>query len=677
MSLKNHTKWNLSLLQTISVLFITITIFVALLSVTSVKSVSRIEGEFSFLSKNALPLALRNADLTQTVLQLVKQLNYGSQVASEQQLKSIQTSVDDLQQRIDAQSQQVFEISDAHQGTVTDEQQQALKTRIQQLFNITDSILSAQSRLLDMQTTIDEQVQSFRYGISSIGPEMTRISSFLSNEDPQSIDAANRFSAGATSMESTFLMMLMQTDIIKAEQQYKELKTRLSGIELAYDDYAQLHTDINDFASLTAPYEMVMSGFSENGVLKQIMTKLTLVQQQKSELEQAVKLANQTIETLSEISSTANQMIVTSQNVVENTMLTIRSVLMISGGVLVVLIVAAWLLLRRWINRGLVTIRDYLQSLVGNDFTYQPHYAGPKELRLITQQLGELGRSIADSLRIVTTHSNHLYQSAEVSHQAAERSNLALDNQNQSLANMVSTVTELEASIREISSVTNDCHHVAQQAVSHTQSGAQAVQDSHQRMRDLELSMNSNEHAMTELDERVKQIGGMVDMISGIAENTNLLALNAAIEAARAGEQGRGFAVVADEVRKLAQDTSQQTNSIRTRMNELIASAHRSRSSVQSSREEMRYVQQSSESMQQSFDQIRSSVDQIRARVEQITVATEQQERATADVSGSITHISEQSDNTKMQLDAMVESAQQVASSAGHQQSMLNKYRLG
>ena len=57
-------------------------------------------------------------------------------------------------------------------------------------------------------------------------------------------------------------------------------------------------------------------------------------------------------------------------------------------------------------------------------------------------------------------------------------------------------------------------------------------------------------------------------------------------------------------------------------------------------------------------------------------VATEQQARATVDVTHSITRVSEQGENTKLQLESMIESSEQVGEIAGHQQAMLHKYQF-
>ncbi|WP_217275043.1 methyl-accepting chemotaxis protein [Vibrio coralliilyticus] len=673
---KQKTSFSLSLIQTISAVFLTITILVIGLSVTSIKGIERVGAQFETLSDQALPLAMTNAKLTQAILEQVKQLGYGSQVSDIEGLNRIKEQTVNSSDETSTLVEQVFAISSEFNQAISQQQELELRENIEALSDLTNRILSAQKSLLTMQGSIDSQVTEFRYGLSSIGPEMNRISSFLAVDNPESSDAANRFIASASSMESTFLVLMMQTDQDKAMQEYKEMRNRIAGINLAFDDFSEWHPEVKEFASLIAPYDMVQDGFSESGVLKQILKKLELAQNQSAQLSQAAVLANDTIQLLNNISQTAEALIDDSKRVVSNTIYSINTILIISSLVLVAIIVVSWASLRTWINRGLKNITGNLNRLTEHDFTNTVTLLGPFEMKEVARKLNQVIESTRGSISMVTRNCETLYQTAEISHDAAEQSNLSLARQNESLTSMVETVTQLEASIKEIATVTNESYSESQQAAEYSGNGVKVIELNQVRLQSLEDTLNMNEHSMIELDNRVKQIREMVDMISGIAENTNLLALNAAIEAARAGEQGRGFAVVADEVRKLASDTSQQTSNIRDRMSELVAAAEESRSAVSASREEMTFALESSEQVKSTFENIEKAVNQIRLRVEQITVATEEQERATADVSHSIAHVSEQGEQTKLQLESMVENSEQVAEIAGHQQAMLHKYDL-
>ncbi len=72
------------------------------------------------------------------------------------------------------------------------------------------------------------------------------------------------------------------------------------------------------------------------------------------------------------------------------------------------------------------------------------------------------------------------------------------------------------------------------------------------------------------------EITEMVEDIQKIAKRTKLLALNAAIEAARAGEAGKGFAVVADEIQKLAKQTSEVSERISSKVEQMMAEVKKS-----------------------------------------------------------------------------------------------------
>ncbi|HFG2161375.1 TPA: methyl-accepting chemotaxis protein [Vibrio cholerae] len=667
---------NLSLTQTLGAVFLCITILMISLSVTSLRGIERVGAQFNQLSEQALPFALNNAALTQNFLEQVKYLGYGTRSQSEQELNQVLNEW----QKLDAQAgdeitrlQQNVQLLSSAEAVQQAEQLQREILHFQQL---AQSILKLQQLQLSKTAQISEQAKQFRYGLSSIGPEMGRIASFLAVDNPEAMDAANRFTASASAMESAFLLLFIEEEMSAAQKYRQELKNRVAGLELAFDDFKEWYPEIKDYASLTAPYEMVLAGFQAQAVIEQIINKLEDAQQQNKDFASAAEVAQQLVTQLNQWSTLAQQHIVQGKQEVTSTISAVTLTQQISGTLLVLAILAVWFGLRRWIGRALNNITRHLAQLTQHKLNHRLDLVGPQDFQNVAAQLNQVIVSTHESLALVTRNCETLYQTAELSHGCAEQSNQSLAAQNQALLTMAATINQLDASIREIAGVSHDSYTDSVEAAEHSAQGVRVIGQNQQRLQALETTLAVNDVAMSELNQRVSSIREMVDMISGIADSTNLLALNAAIEAARAGEQGRGFAVVADEVRKLASDTSKQTSNIRDMMNELVNAASKSRQAVDESRKEMVTALQSSEEVKSTFMQIERAVAHIRTRVEQITQATEEQKRATADVNKAVAQISEQGQETKRQLDAMLESAEQVAEIAGHQQAMLHKYEL-
>lgn len=673
---RNPSTRSVSLIQSLSVIFTLVIGFFVALSLLSANGLNQVKTQFDTLSERAMPLAMNNAALTQDVLEQLKLLNYGTQLSSSIELEATRERINMLSQRSDIRVQSLFDIAEQQGGVLTENQRAELANKIADLQSLTQAILATQSQTIAMQNQIDKQVTGFHYGLSSIGPEMNRISLSLAGDNPMVSDAASRFIANASSMESTFLTLMMQTELERAQSEYREMRNRIAGISLAFDDFASWHPEIKEFASMTTSYDMVLKGFEGDGVLRMILDRLELMETQGDDLIHAAVVADETTILLANISETAEQLIDAGQEVVNSTIE--RNIIMLISATfgLVVIVISLFFGLRRWINRSLKSITSQLSKLTQHDLRGQALVDGPTEIRDIASKLNQVVDSTHTSIETVTRNCETLYQTAEISHGAAEETRNSLSAQSSALESMVTTVTELEASIREIATMTTESFTNSQQAEEFATVGLAAMEDNRGRLHQLEETLSRNERSMSQLDEKVGQISEMVDLISGIADNTNLLALNAAIEAARAGDMGRGFAVVADEVRKLASDTTAQTSNIRQMMAELTAAAQSSRQSVSESREEMTFALESSERVKSSFEDIETSISQIRLRVEHVSAATEEQQRATADVSRSIVHVNDQSDNSNLQLASMVESAEQVAEIAGHQQAMLHKYEL-
>jgi methyl-accepting chemotaxis protein len=123
-----------------------------------------------------------------------------------------------------------------------------------------------------------------------------------------------------------------------------------------------------------------------------------------------------------------------------------------------------------------------------------------------------------------------------------------------------------------------------------------------------------------ELAAVANEISEVTNLINRIAGQTNLLALNATIEAARAGDAGRGFAVVAQEVKALAGQTANATRNIGERVAAIQNVTRRSVEAIQN---------------------ISHSIRELEGFSVRIASAVEQQTQAAQEIAGNLTSASE------------------------------------
>jgi methyl-accepting chemotaxis protein len=158
---------------------------------------------------------------------------------------------------------------------------------------------------------------------------------------------------------------------------------------------------------------------------------------------------------------------------------------------------------------------------------------------------------------------------------------------------------------------------------------------------------------MGSINESARKIVDIIGVIDGIAFQTNILALNAAVEAARAGEQGRGFAVVASEVRTLAQRSAAAAKEIKALIGDSVDKVDAG----------ARLVDQAGATMEQVVTSIRRVTDIMG----EITSASAEQTGGIEQVSATIAHI----DETTQQNAALVEQSAAAASSMQEQAAKL------
>ncbi len=201
-------------------------------------------------------------------------------------------------------------------------------------------------------------------------------------------------------------------------------------------------------------------------------------------------------------------------------------------GILLVVCLAAWSLMKASIIRPLMLLQSFAGKLAEGDLDAEVQIRSKDEIGSLAESISVMTSKLREVIREV------LHASQRVSHGSSE-----LADASQSLSDGAS---QQAASVEEISSSMEQmAGNIRQNAHNATETERIALKSSQ--------DADAGGKAVAQTVDAMVKIADKISIVQEIARQTNLLALNAAIEAARAGEHGKGFAVVASEVRKLAE----------------------------------------------------------------------------------------------------------------------------
>lgn len=221
-----------------------------------------------------------------------------------------------------------------------------------------------------------------------------------------------------------------------------------------------------------------------------------------------------------------------------------------------------------------------MKNLAKGDLTQSMQVSSKDEIGQIGHAFNDAVKSLREAIEETLLSSDDVNSTSSIMVTVANESNLALGEINHGILDVtegtsrqaelsqesVSNIHELSKEIENIITRTDEIYNKTSDVQELSNKGTSALVDLNGQSSANQSSIYAIKEIVKDMDTASNEISVIVDLINSISDQTNLLALNASIEAARAGDAGRGFAVVAEEIRKLAEQTSNATEEIRSKI---------------------------------------------------------------------------------------------------------------
>ena len=199
---------------------------------------------------------------------------------------------------------------------------------------------------------------------------------------------------------------------------------------------------------------------------------------------------------------------------------------------------------------------DEIQELSSyfNGFVYS--------MRVLIGDMGHSVEQMSDASGSMSTTASSMQQSIETASQNANQVAGAAETMSADMNSVAAASEEATTNVNIVSTATENMSEQFS-IISRDTEKASSITTA------AVTQAKSAQEKVDVLGRSAAEISKVTEAISDISEQTNLLALNATIEAARAGEAGKGFAVVANEIKDLAKQTSNSTQEIKSKIEDI------------------------------------------------------------------------------------------------------------
>jgi methyl-accepting chemotaxis protein len=353
----------------------------------------------------------------------------------------------------------------------------------------------------------------------------------------------------------------------------------------------------------------------------------------------------------------------------------LTTLIMLLVGVVAIATAIGWILTRS-ITTPINTTVSIANRVASGDLTVDVPQDRSDEFGQLLAALAMMISGLRDLVQQISSSASNIASASEELSSVTDHSSEGVARQKDQTDQVATAMNEMVATVSEVAKSAEAAFEAANRASAKSTEGEKSVHETLEFVTDLNTQIEKVSEELRSLQSETHNIGTVLDVIKSVAEQTNLLALNAAIEAARAGEQGRGFAVVADEVRSLAQRTQSSASEIETLINNLVASAESSVTTMESGAKLAAQTLERAEASGNIIKEMAAAVEEIRQHNSQIATAAEQQTSVAEDINQNITEIRDVSDQSATSANQVSSSSDELAKLAEGLSSQIARFKV-
>lgn len=361
-----------------------------------------------------------------------------------------------------------------------------------------------------------------------------------------------------------------------------------------------------------------------------------------------------------------------------------------TSGILVVIAVTVWFLLRSAIIRPLDEASKHVDTIAKGDLTPKIETSNNDEFGQMVKNIDNMALYLRNMIASISSSSDTLQDASLKLGQTSQGINKSTIELNHRSVSVATAAEEMSANMATVAAATEEASTNISLVAESTEDMTKTINDISSSTSQTQLITEKavqqsdivSQH-VDELGEAAMKIGKVTESITEISEQTNLLALNATIEAARAGEAGKGFAVVANEIKDLAKQTAEATFEIK---NQIEGVQNRTNATVQEIQDISKVIKEINEIVSNvalaveeqtaTTIEIAENISQATIGIQEVTENVSQSSIVAEEVAKDISKVSQESTDIKNDSSVLNERSDLLKKLSQDLQNAIQNFKL-